>query len=58
MLGIPEVECGGVFIGENAHKSRDTALYLQGKWSSAQAEVCWRLPAEETLVLGHSGRSS
>ncbi len=36
MMGVRKRAFRGVFIEENAHRSRSPCLHLQGKWSSAR----------------------
>ena len=35
MMGVRKRAFSGVFIEENAHRSRSPCLHLQGEWSSA-----------------------
>ncbi len=39
MMGVRKRAFGGVFIEENAHRSRSPCLHLQGKWSIPQNAV-------------------
>jgi hypothetical protein len=49
--GFSKAICSGVFIGENAHKSRGPGLHLQGKCSSAVHIPIEDLSAETRALL-------
>ncbi len=50
MMGVRKRAFGGVFIEENAHRSRSPCLHLQGKWSSGPSRPC-RTPHPGVLWL-------
>ncbi len=45
MTGVRKRAFSGVFIEENAHRSRSPCFHLQGKWSSPRRFIDGRLPA-------------
>ncbi len=52
MMGVRKRAFSGVFIEENAHRSRSPCLHLQGKWSNRQ---CSRTNFPEDSVLQRLG---
>ncbi len=73
MMGVRKRAFSGVFIEENAHRSRSPCLHLQGKWSrtwslgsagpgqsgrSSTPNLSWNLPAWSSDLKFRSGYPS